>query len=208
MLHHTKRQFEKLISPICRIFIKCHISPNWITILGFCFTILCSVAYAFNHYIPAIILKAIGGILDGIDGKVARDIGAQTKFGGFLDSTVDRLSEVAIGIGILLSFRNHNTFMLASILVFFAITGSLLTSYVRARGQGIGCDPKEGLLQRADRGVILALPALIGWSIDHYYNIHHHYVYICLLVGVAIVATASYITVFQRIYFVWKGTKK
>lgn len=193
MLHKTKAWFEKLITPLCIPFEKGGVSPNWITLLGLVIILGCSAAFAFKKFYLAVLLGAIGGIFDGVDGKVARDTGKITLYGGFWDSVLDRFSEIAIGFGILMSFVGTSYFFKASLLVFLAITGALMTSYVRARGQGIGCDPKEGLLQRADRGLLLGICALLGQK--------------SLLIGVALAALMGYITVFQRMWIVWRLAK-
>ncbi len=193
MLQHFKKSFEKLIQPISAFLIQKRVSPNWITLAGLALIIAGSAGFAFRRFGFAVAMIALGGILDGIDGKVARDGNMITRFGGFLDSTLDRISEIAIGLGILCSFLGTPYFTMASFLVFFCMTGALMTSYVRARGEGAGFDPKAGLLQRADRGLVLGLCALI----------HHK----ALLVGMGFVAVVAYITVFQRICLVWKGLK-
>ncbi len=193
MLHHFKKPFEKLIHPISSFFIRRRISPNWITLAGLALVLGGAVCFAFRRFGLGVAIIAIGGILDGVDGKVARDGKMITRFGGFLDSTLDRIAEIAIGLGILISFLGTPYFPLASFLVFLSMTGALMTSYVRARGEAAGFDPKDGFLQRADRGVVLGVCALIAHN--------------ALLVGVAAVALIGYVTVGQRIYLVWRGTR-
>lgn len=194
MLHRFKMQFEKIIAPISRIFERNNISPNFITVTGFVLTVISSIAFGQKKFYLALFILTIAGILDGVDGMVARQANKITRFGGFLDSTLDRFAEIAIGAGILYSFHdNTHLFPTAAFLVFVAITGALMTSYVRARGQSIGFDPEMGIMQRADRGVVLGICALIGQR--------------ALLAGVLIIAIFSYLTVFQRIYAVWKSTR-
>jgi CDP-diacylglycerol--glycerol-3-phosphate 3-phosphatidyltransferase len=193
MLHKFKSNFEKIIAPICYVFRRWNISPNWITFLGLLLILSASVAFALRAFYWAVILCAIGGILDGVDGKIARDMSRTTLWGGFLDSTFDRFSEIGIGLGILYSYISTPLFSKAAFLVFLAITGSLMTSYIRARGQGIGCDPKKGLLQRPERGIVLAIGALVSHK--------------ALLFCVGLVAIGSYFTVMERIIFIWKNQR-
>jgi phosphatidylglycerophosphate synthase len=194
MIHVIKPQFEKFISPLCWVFKKLNISPNSISFIGFLITLGCAVSFAYKEFVLAVVLVTVGGILDGVDGKVARDTGRTTVYGGFFDSTLDRLSEIAITCGILYSYLHTEYFTKAAFLIFAGITGALMTSYVRARGQGAGVDTKGGILQRADRGIVLGLCAVIGPNV--------------LLYGVAAIAAIGYLTVFQRMYLVWKGLKK
>lgn len=199
MLHHIKSGFEKMIAPICFVFIKLGLTPNWITFLGFLFSLVCGYFFARQQYVPAVIIGVVGGFLDGVDGKVARETGRITRFGAFFDSVMDRLSEVAIGGGILISFNGSEDFFKASLLVFFAISGSLITSYIRARGDAAGYDPKGGFLQRADRGFVLAVFPLVGSWFDKAPAF--------LLAGVIIIAFASWFTVIQRMVLVGRNLK-
>jgi len=209
MLHKTKPQFEKLIAPVCGLFMKLNVTPNWITVLGLLLVIAAMVSFALRQFWLFFIFGVAGAILDGVDGKVARDTGKITRFGGFLDSSLDRIAEIIIAGGVLYCFIGSGLFTLASGVVVATITGALLTSYVRARGDAAGFDPKEGLLQRADRGAVFLSSIIIGLVLDRFCGNSqpHYFLFRAILLGSGIIALAAYFTVFQRIYFVWKNTK-
>ncbi len=183
-----KHYYEIFLSPASSLLIKINISPNWVTVIGFIISLSCAYEFAVRNFYLAVTLGVVGGLFDGLDGKLARDTNNVTRFGSFLDSTLDRLSEIAIGGGILYSFVDTDMFLFASLLVFLAITGALTTSYVRARGEVAGYNVKSGILQRPGRGVILFVGALISHK--------------ALLIGVGVVAFFAYVTVLQRMFAV------
>jgi len=193
VLQKIKPQWERLISPICIVFEKSNISPNWITVLSTLFISASGICYGLREFYWAVGVGLIGGIFDGVDGKVARDLGKTSQFGGFFDSTMDRVAEIFIGGGIIYSFLNTPDFVFAAFATFISMNGAIMTSYVRARAQGVGVDTTGGILQRADRGLFLGISAIISHK--------------ALLYAVCIVGALSYITVLQRIIQVYKKTK-
>ena len=105
------------------------------------------------------ILILLMGPVDALDGTMARLRGMASEFGAFVDSVTDRYSELVIFGGMLYYFVRQGD-VLAGILVFVAASGSVLVSYVRARGQSLGADTKVGILTRMERYLVLA-PGLI-----------------------------------------------
>ena len=103
----------------------------------------------------------LGGLCDILDGQVAREGRSETKFGALLDSTTDRYSEIFLYFGIGAYLIRQNEWLVSGIL-FFALSGSLMVSYVRARAEGLGEDCKVGFMQRPERLVALALGGLYG----------------------------------------------
>jgi CDP-diacylglycerol--glycerol-3-phosphate 3-phosphatidyltransferase len=97
-----------------------------------------------------------------LDGAVARATGTTTKFGGFLDSTLDRYSEAVIFLGVLIYLLDTEDARTGSILVLIATVGSLMISYARARAEALGWKASVGLVARPERVVLLALCLLIG----------------------------------------------
>jgi CDP-diacylglycerol--glycerol-3-phosphate 3-phosphatidyltransferase len=104
------------------------------------------------------VLVGISGLLDMMDGLVAKIGKQQTRFGALLDSTVDRYGELAIFIGLAVLFEGTVSF----IGVMLALCGSLMVSYVKARAEGLGFTCEAGILQRPERLVIILLGALLG----------------------------------------------
>jgi CDP-diacylglycerol--glycerol-3-phosphate 3-phosphatidyltransferase len=105
------------------------------------------------------ILILLMGPVDALDGAMARLRGQPTKFGAFVDSVTDRYSELVIFLGLLFFYLQREDWLTAGV-VYLAAAGSVLVSYVRARGQSLGYDTKVGLLTRFERYMVLA-PALI-----------------------------------------------
>jgi CDP-diacylglycerol--glycerol-3-phosphate 3-phosphatidyltransferase len=131
----------------------------------------------------------VAGLFDALDGAVARESNRMSRFGAFLDSTVDRFSESAVFVGILFYYaseaRPYEVLLAAA-----AMTFSLLTSYTRARAEGLDVDCEVGILERAGRVVILSLSAISG----------------VLTVGMTLVAAGALITTLQRIVHVRRET--
>ena len=126
--------------------------------------------YGIDHVRTAGLLVLLGGAHDIFDGRVARLSGLQSKFGAFYDSVLDRISEVAIYIG-LISLYNQYEMSLLNIgmiyMIALAMAGSLIISYSRARAETLGLDCSVGLMQRAERIVLLGVGSLIfGLSWD------------------------------------------
>jgi CDP-diacylglycerol--glycerol-3-phosphate 3-phosphatidyltransferase len=135
----------------------------------------------------------LAGFFDILDGALARRIEQVTPFGAVLDSTLDRLSEAVVLLAILVSFGRSPLLVL---LVFLALLGSLLVSYIRARAEAVGLGCQVGLFTRAERVVVLAL----GLLLSHIAN--------ALVIALAIIVVFSFFTFGQRLVYVWRQTKK
>jgi CDP-diacylglycerol---glycerol-3-phosphate 3-phosphatidyltransferase len=156
--------FLKAIGPIARAFIRAGISPNVITTLGALVVFAAAVAFGMGaiRWGGALILAS--GVLDLLDGQVARGGGKSTPFGAFYDSTLDRAGEAAVFTGIALWFVHGGVptgrLPLAVAMCMTALTSSLLVSYTRARAEGLGLEAKVGIAQRAERILLLGAPTL------------------------------------------------
>lgn len=175
--------FKGILDPIGTFLNRLGLMPNTITILGLLGNIIGAYFLSQgNLLLGGIIILAMGPI-DALDGTMARLRGMAGQFGAFVDSVTDRYSELIIFAGLLFHFIQTGD-QLASVLVYFAAAGSVLVSYVRARGQSLGWDSKVGILTRMERYLVLC-PSLI-------FNIP--------LVGLWIIAVFANITALQRIF--------
>lgn len=175
--------FKGILDPIGTFLNRLGLMPNTITILGLLGNIIGAYFLSQgNLLLGGIIILAMGPI-DALDGTMARLRGMAGQFGAFVDSVTDRYSELIILAGLLYHFVQTGD-QLASVLVYFAAAGSVLVSYVRARGQSLGWDSKVGILTRMERYLVLC-PSLI-------FNIP--------LVGLWIIAVFANITALQRIF--------
>ena len=152
-----------VLRPLAHLFIRLGFRHDWLTLLGLVMNLGATVVFAKGDLRWGAVIMLLAGLCDILDGQVAREGRKETKFGALLDSTADRYSEIFLyfGIGAYLIGRDE---WIASGILFFAITGSLMVSYVRARAEGLGEDCKVGFMQRPERLLALALGCLVGHS--------------------------------------------
>lgn len=158
---YLKIWVNAVLRPIARFFIRLGFRPDWLTLLGLLTNLVATAAFAKGHLRLGAAIMLLAGVCDILDGQVAREGRSETKFGALLDSTTDRYSEIFLyfGIGAYLVGKGE---WLSSAVLFFALSGSLMVSYVRARAEGLGEDCKVGFMQRPERLVALALGGLYG----------------------------------------------
>jgi CDP-diacylglycerol--glycerol-3-phosphate 3-phosphatidyltransferase len=176
--------------------IRNRVRPNTITTLGTVLVLISAVAYAIGHVRLGGLLLLLSGLLDTLDGEVARGGAMVTRFGAFYDSTLDRIGDGAtfIGIGAFLLTAPDVAYRVPAVIAcMVAILSSLLVSYARARAEGLGIDCKVGIAQRAERIVALGVASLVVGAGPHA---------IVLEVIVALLALASTITVIQRFLYI------
>jgi CDP-diacylglycerol---glycerol-3-phosphate 3-phosphatidyltransferase len=187
--------YLKVIKPFESLLTAFKIHPNTITWAGLVVTALAANFFRMGHFLLGGLVVALAGTCDVLDGRIARNTGQKSQFGAFLDSTIDRYSDVLLFVGMMMFFDK----MYVNVLVMFAIAGSLLTSYARARAEGLGLECKVGLMQRPERITYIAVAAffdgLFGKAITSYTNIEH-FLLIAILFFIAAMAN---ITVIQRI---------
>ncbi|MFZ5519542.1 MAG: CDP-alcohol phosphatidyltransferase family protein [Candidatus Zhuqueibacterota bacterium] len=192
----VRTTFLKIIAPVINFFIKRRLNPNHFTTIGLIVSIFAAYLFGSGRLRWGGLVMLIGGLFDVIDGRVARATNRVTKFGALYDSTLDRYSEVMIFFGLAYYFvtvpwqsGDINVSLIAAIAVSVAIGGSIMTSYVRARAEGLGLECKVGVMQRTERVLFISLGALI-----------HN---VALVVAIFLVAIFSNITAIQRVYHVW-----
>ncbi len=182
------RWISKLLMPILS---KCRIKPNTLTWLGLAINIIAAAVIATNHLLAGGLLVLLAGLLDILDGALARSTKQSTRFGALLDSTFDRLSEAVLLLGILaLYLESGNT--IAITVIFLALIASFLTSYVRARAEGLGLECHVGLFTRTERVIILALGLLFNQ----------------ILIALLILVVLALVTVGQRLIYLRQETAR
>jgi CDP-diacylglycerol--glycerol-3-phosphate 3-phosphatidyltransferase len=184
-----KNWYLRLITPIVNFLIGLELNPNFLTTVGFVVTIVAGFCFAAGELRVAGVLVLLSGTFDIIDGKVARATNRVTKFGALYDSTLDRYAEVIMFFGMAYFFVKEEWFF-TSIAVSFAIGGSIMVSYVRARAEALGFQCKVGIMQRPERIVYIGFGALI-----HIYT---------LIFAIMLIALFANVTAIQRVYHVWK----
>jgi CDP-diacylglycerol--glycerol-3-phosphate 3-phosphatidyltransferase len=158
-----------------------HLSPNALTVLGAVVSLAAAFAFAEGSLRLGGALILAGGFFDLIDGAVARETGRSSTFGAFLDSTLDRLSDLAVLLGISLHYAGAGAGAVAAV-AGWALVASALVSYAKARAESV-IRLDAGFLERGERAGILALGALLG----------------ALPWALALVALGATVTVAQRI---------
>ena len=146
-----------MFGPVERVLVG-RVSPNFITAVALFMCIATGVAAGTHHLGTAVWLYVFAGILDIMDGRIARLAGMQTKSGALFDSVSDRWGELAVFAGYLW-FLHDSLWMLA---VFAAIGASTMVSYTRARAEGLGVELSGGMMQRAERIVLVSGGAMLA----------------------------------------------
>jgi CDP-diacylglycerol---glycerol-3-phosphate 3-phosphatidyltransferase len=185
-----KETFRQLIRPLARVLSSIRVRPDALTIAGWVLSVCAATLFALGYTKTAGAVMLFAGLFDALDGAVARESNLMSSFGAFLDSTLDRLSESAIFVGIVF-FYASSSMPYEALLAGVAMSFSLMTSYTRARAEGLGFECEVGLLERAGRVVILSLFSLTGF----------------LIAGVSLVAVGALVTTAQRIFHVRRLTK-
>lgn len=190
MLTEAARKYARIfLEPIARFVSWTGVSPNVITIIGFVLMVGVAVVLALGHLVWGGVLITAAGLFDALDGTLARMMGRTSRFGAFLDSTLDRFSEAIIFLGLFI-YLNGQDQNLELVLIYATVVGSLMVSYARARAEGIGIPLKEGLFTRFERVLLL----VIGLVFNQ------------LTLVLWVLAIFSNITAIQRMYLVWRIT--
>jgi CDP-diacylglycerol--glycerol-3-phosphate 3-phosphatidyltransferase len=137
------------------------LTANMLTVIGLVLNAAVAAVIASGHPRWGGAFLLVASAFDMLDGAVARSTGTTSKFGGFLDSTLDRYSESVVFLGVLIFLLDTDDAKTGSILVFIATVGSLMISYARARAEALGWKASVGLVARPERVLLLALCLLI-----------------------------------------------
>lgn len=156
----------RIIDAMVRGLASLGIPPNVLTLIGVTINLGCGVLFGFGEFFWAGIVLIVANLFDMLDGNVARLTGRVTKYGSFLDSTLDRLSDMAVFLGLIV-FYSRQTPQHSELNVFLAGVGmiaSVLVSYTTARSEGLGVKANVGFLQRPERVVLFIIGALSTWN--------------------------------------------
>ena len=194
-----KNGYLRTIDPIADWMVRRRVNPNLLTTIGTLFSVAGGAIYATGHIRIAGWLLGLTALFDVLDGNVARRTGQSTVFGAFYDSTLDRIADGAVMGGLAVFYATsvlHSNATMVAVCI-LGIIGTFLTSYTRARAESLGIDAKVGIMQRAERVVLLTAPqAFFGLALGGY-----------ILIGVVVLLTVTaWITAVQRILFVYRAT--
>jgi archaetidylinositol phosphate synthase len=191
MITRLRNVFKNILKPLVIIAYKIGVSGNQLTILGFIFSLFYIFTISiFNNVIFALLFLLISGLMDALDGEVARMRGEVSKLGSFLDSTIDRIEDIIyiMGLGFL-----GTSWLIISLLIGI----SLLISYLRAKGESLGLKIEgKGLIERGERIILLSFILLI-----YIFNITIFYILLIILLILSI------ITFIQRYIYILSHLK-
>jgi CDP-diacylglycerol--glycerol-3-phosphate 3-phosphatidyltransferase len=166
------------------------LTPNALTVIGLLLNCIVAVVLARGFLLVGGILVLVAGLFDLLDGAMARITDKVTPFGSFLDSTLDRYSEVVLYGGLLFYILSTPDAKVGALLIHATICGSILVSYARARAEALGYKLQVGLLARPERIIILAAGLILGHPIW----------------ALWLLAIFTNLTAVQRIYHLWSTT--
>jgi CDP-diacylglycerol--glycerol-3-phosphate 3-phosphatidyltransferase len=186
----SKEALLLFLRPLVRWLSVMRVRPDTLTVIGWTLALGSAVLFGLGYVRIAGAVMLLGGLFDALDGAVARESNRMSSFGAFLDSTLDRLSESAVFVGLIFCYGSSAR-PYEAMLGGVAMTFSLLTSYARARAEGLNIDCEVGLLERAGRIVILSVSSILGLP----------------TLGLGLLAVGALVTTAQRILHVRRATR-
>ena len=191
MLTEIARKYSRyILEPLARSISSLGVTPNILSIVGFLLTVGVAAVLSLGHLRLGGVLVVVAAGFDALDGTLARITERTSRFGAFLDSTLDRLSEAVIFLGLFLYYINRGD-QVELILIYGTVVGSLMVSYARARAEGIGVMLKDGFLTRFERvgllviGLVFNFLGFVLWFLAIFTNV----------------------TAVQRMWLVWRTTR-
>jgi CDP-diacylglycerol--glycerol-3-phosphate 3-phosphatidyltransferase len=184
MLSHYKPSLHGVAEPVASALLRLHLRPNQLTVLGLGVSAIAACALSQEWLRTGAVLLAVAGLFDFFDGALARLAGQVTPFGAFLDSVVDRYSDLIVLLGIVLLFDRTGD-RRGLLVTLAAIVGTMMVSYTKARAQSIGVPCEIGLMERPER--------LIGLIAGAAFNV--------LVPMMIVLAVLTNVTALQRIFY-------
>lgn len=176
------------------------VNPNVLTVIGVAINVGCGVLFGFGEFFWAGIVLIVANLFDMLDGNVARLSGRVTRFGGFLDSSLDRLSDMVSFLGIMIFYASNTSdhSLLNVTLAGVGMIFSVMVSYTTARSEGFGVKANVGFLQRPERVVLLIIGALS--------TVHHSDAFFANRMPQVlwVLAVGSFWTFIHRMFYIWK----
>lgn len=189
-----------LAAPFIRLLAASRVSPNTLSWFGLLLSLTTAALVVTSHLLAGGIMVLLSGGFDMLDGALARRTNQVTRFGAILDSTLDRVSEAVLLLGILFLFlvtgENSSLFwpmnrQWSILLLALVMVSTPMVSYLRARAETAGLDCRLGIFTRPERVIMLALGLLLGR----------------MFIALAVIALLSLVTCGQRFYFIWRKTR-
>ncbi len=180
---------RQALAPVARAMLRIGLSANSVTVIGFLLTVAGAALLAFAQPLPALVVLLVGTLCDTLDGQIARAAGGGTRFGAFLDSTLDRLSDAALAVAaVRLGVTASDGLLFWSAILL--LVSSSLVSYIRAKAESLGLGATVGLAPREAR-IALYMLGVAAWAATTLLSF-----FAAAVVAAALLAT---VTVIQRL---------
>jgi CDP-diacylglycerol--glycerol-3-phosphate 3-phosphatidyltransferase len=198
------RGAQRIIDAMVRWLAMGHINPNILTVIGVALNVGCGLLFGMGRFFSAGIALIVANLFDMLDGQVARLSGRVTRFGGFLDSSLDRLSDMVVFVGLMVFYARPTEFH-STLHVFLAgagLMGSVMVSYASARAESLIPKCDVGFLRRPERVVLFIIGALSTHPGSKNYFANRMPAVLWVL------AVGSYWTFAHRMYHTWRELTK
>jgi len=210
-----KHLAHSVLEPLTGFLARLGVGPDGVTIMGLMVSLVAALAFFEGYFRFGAVMVALSGLCDILDGELARRSGQHSRFGAFLDSTLDRLSDGIVLAGISGFYLVHltelasdpsqtvaeisrglepRTWAVVSLTAVLAMLGSFMVSYTRARAEGLGLECRVGWFERPERMVLLIVAAAFG-------------VGRVMSAALILLALLSFATAIQRVVYIWKNTR-
>lgn len=210
-----KRFAHLALEPLTGTLARLGVGPDGVTWLGLLVSLAAALAFFEGYFQLGALLVALSGLCDLVDGELARRSGQPSRFGAFLDSTLDRLSDGLVLTGIAGFYLVHlnelvldpsqavaeisrglepRTWAVVSLTAVLALVGSFMVSYTRARAEGLGLECRVGWFERPERMVLIIVAGAFG-------------VGPVMSAALILLAALSFATAAQRVAHIWKHTR-
>ena len=211
----ARRIAHVVLGPVTALLHGLGIGPDHLTVAGLLVSLVAALVFFEGYFQLGAALVAVSGVCDILDGELARRSGRRSRFGAFLDSTLDRLSDGLVLTGIAGFYLAHladlaldpsqavaeisrglepRTWAVVSLTAVLAMVGSFMVSYTRARAEGLGLDCEVGWFERPERMLLLIVAASFG-------------VGRVMSLALILLALLSFATATQRVVHIWKHTR-
>jgi CDP-diacylglycerol--glycerol-3-phosphate 3-phosphatidyltransferase len=182
-----KDKGREVLAPVVSLLANLGVTPTAVTLFGLGLHVLGAVVIGFGSLAGGGIILVLAAICDALDGALARETGQTSRFGAFLDSTIDRVDETVVFAGIAAYYLSSLSAWgdVWAVVALLALAGSLITSYARARAEGLGLDCSVGVFERPERIVVTLLGLFLGT--------------VALALALLVLVVFSWFTVYQRI---------
>lgn len=191
MLDFLKQPGRQVAVALAEFLRPTGVTPNTLTLVGFGLNVIVAIVLGSGALRLGGVLLLLAGAFDVLDGALARTTGRSTRFGAFLDSSLDRYSEGVLLFGLLYEAIRRGDGAV-ELLTFAVIVGSLMVSYCRARAEGLGLSCEVGFAPRPERVAILGIGLIVGLEVG----------------ALAILAGLTHLTAIQRMVHVYRLTRE